>query len=68
MKITLKVQQLGDQLAICIPADIAKAAGLVIGQTVTLKIPATSDEISRADNLVATLEQMLAQYDPEKIE
>ena len=66
--IKLRVQQLGDQLAVCIPAEIAKSARLTIGQPVTLKIPSTANEISNAENLVPTLDQMLAQYDPEKFD
>lgn len=64
--ITLKLQQLGEQLAVCIPANIAKDAQLVAGQPITLQIPTTSDEIHNAEKLALTLEQMLAQYDQER--
>jgi antitoxin component of MazEF toxin-antitoxin module len=64
--ITLKLQQLGEQLVVCIPADIAKAALLVAGQPITLEIPTTPDEIRNAENLTMTLELMLAGYDAEK--
>ena len=64
--ITLKLQQLGEQLGIYIPADIAAAEQLTVGQPITLQIPTTPDELNNAENLALTLEQMLAQYDPEK--
>jgi antitoxin MazE len=64
--ITLKVQQLGEQLAVCIPDEMAKAARLVVGQSVTVEIPTTPEELRDAQQLVPTLEQMLSQYDPEK--
>lgn len=64
--ISLQLQQLGDQLAVCVPANIAKAARLVVGQVVTLEIPTTSKEFLNAEKLVPTLDQMLAQYDSEK--
>ena len=64
--ITLTVQQLGQQLAVCIPADIVKDMRLAPGQRVMLQIPTTPDEIGKAEALLPSLEQMLAQYDPEK--
>ena len=64
--ITLAVQQIGKQLVVCIPDDIAREAQLLAGQSVMLEIPAISDAIRNAEKLTPTLEQMLAQYDPEK--
>ena len=66
--ITLKVQQLGGQLVVYLPADIVEATQLIAGQPITIQIPTSPEEIRNSENLTLTLEQMLAQYDSEKFD
>ncbi|MYM65854.1 hypothetical protein GTP45_03260 [Pseudoduganella sp. FT55W] len=66
--ITLKVQQLNGQFVVCIPEDIAAQKKLAAGQLIKLKILRTAEEIALAEAAAnaPTLEQMLADYDPDK--
>ena len=55
--IMLEIQQLGDKLVICIPAELARTEKLSAGQSVAVQLP-------HENGLAAlSLEQKLAQYD-----
>lgn len=64
----LKVLQLNGQFVVCIPDDIAAQEKFVASQLVQLKILRTTGEIALAEAAATapTLEQMLADYDPDK--
>lgn len=66
--ITLEIQQLNGQFVVCIPGDTAVQEKLAAGQLVQLKILRTAEEIALAGAAEngPTLEQMLADYDPDK--
>lgn len=64
--ITSKIQRINGQFIVCIPDDVAAEMSLGAGQTVSLRVLSTAEEIALAETVSPTLEQMLENYDPDK--
>ncbi|MFA9217198.1 MAG: hypothetical protein ACEQSK_08840 [Sphingomonadaceae bacterium] len=63
--VRLKIEQCGEQLAICIPPQVARTTQLIAGISVQLQIPASAGNPNSAEPVMLSLERMLALYDPE---
>lgn len=64
VKAELTVQAWGNSLAVRLPARVARAARLVVGQPVVVELVADGVLVRPTGKPRLTLEQMLGAYDP----
>jgi len=65
-EVYLDIKQWGNNLGVRLPAAVARAAHLRADQRVRVSVEDGQIVIRPADESVLTLEQRLAQYDPER--
>lgn len=65
-EVYLDIKQWGNNLGVRLPAAVARAAHLRVDQRVRVSVEDGQIVIRPADESALTLEQRLAQYDPER--
>ncbi|MHB0974060.1 MAG: AbrB/MazE/SpoVT family DNA-binding domain-containing protein [Thiobacillus sp.] len=66
VEVYLKIKPWGNDLGVRLPAAVARAAPLRADQRVRVSVEDGHIVIHPADEFLLTLEQRLAQYDPER--
>ncbi|WP_348699304.1 hypothetical protein [Duganella fentianensis] len=65
-QVTLVLQKIGEHLALCIPSEFAQLHRLTQGQSLTVTVPERQAKTAAQLARIATLEQMLALFDPDQ--